>query len=40
MNNKLILKYANKSCPQKYNSKYNNKYYLKHVIHVLKDVSL
>ena len=45
MNNKfidninIILKYANKSCPQKYNSKYNNEYYLKHIIHVLKDVS-
>jgi len=37
MNNKLIdniniiLKYANKSCSQKYNSKYNNEYYLKHI---------
>ena len=45
MNNKLIdniniiLKYANKSCLQKYNFKYNNEYYLKHIIHVLKDVS-
>ena len=45
MNNKLIdniniiLKHANKICPQKYNSKYNNEYYLKHIIHVLKDVS-
>jgi len=47
MNNKLIdniniiLKYANKSCPQKKNnSKHNNKYYLKHIIYVLNDVAL
>jgi len=34
----LILKYADKYKPFKYNTKYSNKYYLKHIFNVLGDV--
>jgi hypothetical protein len=34
----IILEFANKYFPPRYNTKYSNEYYLKHIIYVLKDV--